>query len=148
MQLLRAGAAVRSPAAAHADRARWTCRFVPLLFALLGSESESLRAGAVEVLTEVVSKRMDAEAKLRLLQQLGLVPVAAAWHQGLPGDAEGELPLKCAKLLSAVCVGAAASRQRAPENSASQDCVARAAPARGLQSCWTAGKRWRTRSSA
>lgn len=80
---------------------------MPLLFALLGSEHEGTRGGAVEVLTEVVSKRMDSEAKLRLLQQLGLVPVAAAWRQGLPGDTDGELPLKCAKLLATLCTGAA-----------------------------------------
>lgn len=87
------------------------CRFVPLLFGLLQSETESLQAGAADVLTEIVSKRMDAEAKLRLIQQLGLTPVAAAWRRSLPGVAGGELPLKAARLLTALCGGALDDRR-------------------------------------
>ena len=78
---------------------------MPLLFGLLQSDDESLQSAAAEVLTEIVSKRMDAEAKLRLVQQLGLTPVAGAWKGGLPGHVEGELPLKCSRLLAALCNG-------------------------------------------
>jgi len=78
---------------------------VPLLYSLLQSEEECLQAGALEVLTEIAGKRMDAEAKLRLLQQLGIVATAASWRQGLPGDALGEVPLKAARLLATLCSG-------------------------------------------
>lgn len=81
------------------------CRFMPLLFGLLQSETEALQSGAAEVLTEIVSKRMDAEAKLQLVQQLGLAPVAAAWKNGLPGSADGDLPLRTSRLLAAFCNG-------------------------------------------
>ena len=78
---------------------------MPLLYGLLQSETEALQAAAAEVLTEIVGKRMDAEAKLQLVQQLGLAPVAAAWRDGLPGSADGELPLRTARLLAALCNG-------------------------------------------
>ena len=82
------------------------CRFVPLLYSLLDSkEDEAVQAGALEVLTEIATKRMDAEAKLRLLQQLGLVSRAASWQQRLPGSPDSEVPLKAARLLAALCTG-------------------------------------------
>lgn len=82
-----------------------TCRFVPLLYQLLDSSSESVQAGALEVLTEIASKRMDAEAKLRLLQQLGLVSRAASWQLGLPGSEDSSVPLKAVRLLATLCTG-------------------------------------------
>ena len=83
------------------------CRFVPLLYRLLDSESENVQAGALEVLTEIASKRMDAEAKLRLLQQLSLVSRAASWQMGLPGSADSSVPLKAVRLLATLCTGEA-----------------------------------------
>ena len=84
-------------------------RFVPLLFELLASGEELVQTSAADVLIEIVSKRMEAGAKMTLVQQLGLVPVAAKWERGLPGDPEGQLPLKCARLLAALCTGACSS---------------------------------------
>lgn len=82
------------------------CRFVPLLYSLLDSkEEEIVQAGALEVLTEIGTKRMDAEAKLRLLQQLGLVSRAASWQHQLPGSPDSEVPLKAARLLASLCTG-------------------------------------------
>lgn len=79
---------------------------MPLLYRLLDSENESVQAGALDVLTEIASKRMDAEAKLRLLQQLGLVSRAASWQLGIPGSEDSSVPLKAARLLATLCTGA------------------------------------------
>ena len=80
---------------------------MPLLYTLLQSGKEILQGAAAEVLTEIVSKRMsEAGAKLALIQQLGLVPMVAQWKAGLPGDEDGDLPLRCAHLLAALCSGA------------------------------------------
>ena len=64
-----------------------------------------MQAGALEVLTEIVNKRMDAEAKLSLLQQLNLGSMLSGWQRELPGDPVGDVPLKAARLLTAVCNG-------------------------------------------
>lgn len=78
-------------------------RFVPLLFAALGTPHEGLRGAAADVLTEIVSKRMEVGAKLALIQQLGVVPVCARWQAGLPAvDEEPELAVKYARLLAAL----------------------------------------------
>lgn len=82
-----------------------SCRFVPLLYSLLESDQEDLQVGALEVLTEIVNKRMDAEAKLSLLQQLNIGPILASWQKGLPGEDIGEVPLKAARLLTSVSTG-------------------------------------------
>ncbi|KAI7842372.1 hypothetical protein COHA_004011 [Chlorella ohadii] len=77
--------------------------FVPLLFQVLNAPQESLRGAAADVLTEIVSKRMEAVAKLSLIQQLGVVPVCARWAGGLPSvDDEPELAVKYARLLAAL----------------------------------------------
>lgn len=118
-------------------------RFVPLLYSLLQSEEECLQAGALEVLTEIASKRMDAEAKLRLLQQLGIVATAASWHRGLPGDPLGEVPLKAARLLSALCSGESQFNPRFVLI-ASVSRINSSAPSPGVRAFWEAfGVRWR-----
>ncbi|KAK9812733.1 hypothetical protein WJX72_002830 [[Myrmecia] bisecta] len=72
-------------------------RFVPLLFGVLSSSSQRLRCASIDVLTEIVSKRMDAVAKMGLVQQLGIVPICA----GLPGLEPGdETAARLAKLLA------------------------------------------------
>ena len=82
------------------------CRFIPLLFSLLGSHSESLKGAAADVLTEIISKRMEPVNKLNLIQQLGLGRVCAQWGNGLPvGEEEVDLATKCAKLLAAIVTG-------------------------------------------
>ena len=78
---------------------------MPLLYRLLDSDNENVQGGALEVLTEIASKRMDAEAKLRLLQQLGLVARAASWQAGLPGSPEDSVQLKAVRLLATLCTG-------------------------------------------
>lgn len=78
---------------------------MPLLYRLLDSENENVQGGALEVLTEIASKRMDAEAKLRLLQQLGLVARAASWQVNLPGSQEDGVQLKAVRLLATLCTG-------------------------------------------
>ncbi|KAL4444906.1 hypothetical protein ABPG77_003956 [Micractinium sp. CCAP 211/92] len=78
-------------------------RFVPLLFNALNAQHEGLRGAAADVLTEIVSKRMEVGAKLSLIQQLGVVPVCARWRAGLPAvDEEPELAVKYARLLAAL----------------------------------------------
>ena len=50
------------------------------------------QGAAADMLTEVVLKRMEAVPKLALIQQLGVVPVAAAWSAGLPAlDSDPEV---------------------------------------------------------
>lgn len=76
-------------------------KFMPLLFSALNSSSEHLRGAAADVLTEVVSKRMEAVPKLTLIQQLGVVPVCAGWQSGLPSvEEEPDLAVKYSKLLA------------------------------------------------
>ena len=78
-------------------------RFVPLLFGALGQGHGGLRAAAADVLTEIVGKRMEAIAKLTLVQQLGVAPVCAAWAGGLPGAGEEpEMAARYARLLAAL----------------------------------------------
>ena len=92
--------------ASHSKTCPGTCRFIPLLFSLLGSHSESLKGAAADVLTEIISKRMEPVAKLNLIQQLGLGRVCAQWGNGLPvGEEEVDLATKCAKLLAAIVTG-------------------------------------------
>lgn len=82
------------------------CRFVPLLFSLLSSPSEVLKGAAADVLTETISKRMEPQSKLGLIQQLGLSEVCAQWGRGLPvQDGEFELAAKYTKLLAAIVTG-------------------------------------------
>jgi exportin-T len=84
------------------------CRFIPLLFTLLSSPSETLKGAAADVLTEVISKRMEPQNKLGLIQQLGLGRVCAQWGNGLPvQDGEYELATKYAKLLATIVTGKA-----------------------------------------
>ena len=82
------------------------CRFIPLLFTLLSSPSETLKGAAADVLTEIISKRMEPQNKLGLIQQLGLGRVCAQWGNGLPvQDGEYELATKYAKLLATIVTG-------------------------------------------
>ena len=82
------------------------CRFIPLLFSLLSSPSETLKGAAADVLTEIISKRMEPQNKLSLIQQLGLGGVCAQWGNGLPvQEGEYELATKYAKLLAAIVTG-------------------------------------------
>ncbi len=58
------------------------------------------------MLTEIISKRMEPQNKLGLIQQLGLGRVCAQWGNGLPvQDGEYELAIKYAKLLAAIVTG-------------------------------------------
>ena len=61
------------------------CRFVPLVFNMFLSPSEGLQASAVDVVTEMVSKRMEPVPKLNLVQQLNIAPICARWQNVLPG---------------------------------------------------------------
>ena len=82
------------------------CRFIPLLFTLLSSPSETLKGAAADVLTEIISKRMEPQNKLGLIQQLGLGRVCAQWGNGLPvQDGEYELATRYAKLLATIVTG-------------------------------------------
>ena len=84
------------------------CRFIPLLFSLLSSPSETLKGAAADVLTEIINKRMEPVNKLSLVQQLGLGRVCAQWGSGLPVEEEEvELAIKYAKLLAAIVTGTA-----------------------------------------
>ncbi|CAK0782799.1 hypothetical protein CVIRNUC_005994 [Coccomyxa viridis] len=79
-------------------------RFVPMLVALLGAASGGLAGAAADVLSEIVLKRMDSTAKLRLVQQLSLGPMMAAWAErqlAQPSALEVIGP-QCARLLSAL----------------------------------------------
>ena len=58
----------------------------------------AVQGAAAEVLTEIISKRMEAVPKLALIQQLGVVPVCAGWRGGLPAVKEDpELAVNFAK---------------------------------------------------
>ena len=77
-----------------------------MLFTLLSSPSETLKGAAADVLTEIISKRMEPQNKLGLIQQLGLGRVCAQWGNGLPvQDGEYELATKYAKLLASIVTG-------------------------------------------
>lgn len=58
---------------------------MPLVFSLFSSPSETLQSSAVDVLTEMVGKRMEPVPKLNLVQQLNIAPVCARWQDTLPG---------------------------------------------------------------
>ena len=64
-------------------------RFMPILFEVLNSDHSThgvAQVAAVEVLAEIVGKKMESGVKLSLIQGLGLVPLAAQWADtGLPG---------------------------------------------------------------
>ena len=82
------------------------CRFIPLLFSLLSSSSETLKGAAADVLTEIITKRMEPQSKLALIQQLGLSGVCAQWGNGLPvQEEEYELATKYARMLAAIVTG-------------------------------------------
>ena len=58
------------------------------------------------MLTEIISKRMEAEAKLQLIQQLNMGHTFAQWGEGLPVQPdEQDLAGKYAKLLAAIATG-------------------------------------------
>lgn len=79
-----------------------------MLFSLLSSLSEVLKGAAADVLTEIISKRMEPQNKLGLIRQLGLREVCAQWGNGLPvQDGEFELAAKYTKLLGAIVTGKA-----------------------------------------
>lgn len=70
------------------------------------SGDEELKCTAVGVLSEVVSKRMEPEAKLALIQQLGVVPLCAGWRGQLPVQAyELDLAARYAELLCIIMSG-------------------------------------------
>uniref|UniRef100_A0A061S0Z3 Exportin-T n=2 Tax=Tetraselmis sp. GSL018 TaxID=582737 RepID=A0A061S0Z3_9CHLO len=80
-------------------------RFMSLLFSLSGAPSSELQGAACGCIAEVLSKRMDAFHKLRLIQQLGTVEVCKSWARGVPPgtsveDMEEELAEKYAALLA------------------------------------------------
>lgn len=78
-------------------------RLVSLLFAIQASPDEALKCAAADVLTEIISKRMEAEAKLQLIQQLNMGHTFAQWAGGLPVQPdEQDLAGKYAKLLAAI----------------------------------------------
>jgi len=80
-------------------------KFMPLLFDVLNSSVSDAQVSAVSVLTEIVSKRMDAGPKLNLVSGLGLVPIAARWSEtGVPGaeSDDHELAVASSKLLTNV----------------------------------------------
>lgn len=57
-------------------------RFMPILFEVLNSDHSThgvAQVAAVEVLAEIVGKKMESGVKLSLIQGLGLVPLAAQW---------------------------------------------------------------------
>lgn len=70
---------------------------------MLGSSSALLQESAVDCLTEIVHKRMEQTAKLRLIQELNLLPSLAGWSAALPGSEDDDLSFKCAKLLATLC---------------------------------------------
>lgn len=77
-------------------------QFMPLLFIVLESPDAEGQTAAVAVLTEIVSKRMDAGPKLSLIQSLGIVPIVSAWAtSGIPGmeSDDHELSVASSKLL-------------------------------------------------
>lgn len=81
--------------------------FMPRLFACLTAPDIRVKGAAADVLTEVVSKRMEAGAKLNLIQTLGVVPECSSWRNGLPGvDEDPSLGIKYAKLLAALATEA------------------------------------------
>lgn len=82
------------------------CRLVTLLFAIQASPDEALKCAAADVLTEIISKRMEAEAKLQLIQQLNMGHTFAQWAGALPVQPdEQDLAGKYAKLLAAIATG-------------------------------------------
>ena len=88
------------------------CRLVPLLFAIQASPDEALKCAAADVLTEIISKRMEAEAKLQLIQQLHMGHTFAQWAGGLPVQPdEQDLAGKYAKLLAAIATGGLPSQE-------------------------------------
>lgn len=77
-----------------------------MLFSLLSSPSQVLKGAAADVLTEIISKRMEPQSKLGLIRQLGLLEVCAQWGNGLPvQEGEFELAAKYTKLLGAIVTG-------------------------------------------
>lgn len=83
--LVESGLGGLASAAVPASEPGLRCRFVPLVFGLFSSPSEALQASAVDVLTEIVGKRMEPVLKLGLVQQLNIAPVCARWRDTLPG---------------------------------------------------------------
>lgn len=79
----------QAPCLSSTTRAFGWRRLVPLLFALLGEGPPALAGAAADVLAAMLGKRMEAGAKLALVQQLGIVPLLARWAGGLPGSSGG-----------------------------------------------------------
>ena len=64
------------------------------------------------MLTEIISKRMEAEAKLQLIQQLNMGQTFAQWAGGLPVQPdEQDLAGKYAKLLAVIATGELPSQE-------------------------------------
>ena len=79
---------------------------MPLLFSVMGTSSEQLRGAVVDVVTEVVSKRMEPVPKLALIQGLGIIPTCCQWASSPPyQEDQSELGQKFARLLTALATG-------------------------------------------
>lgn len=119
INLFKIGGAAVEPSRLRSPCLRLFCagRFVPLLYGLLGASEEAVAAAAADVLQEVVGKRMEAAAKLAMVQQLALSDRTAAWAASLrPGeeDSPPDLSLKCARLLSTLATGILCCRYQCP----------------------------------
>lgn len=92
-------------------------RFLSLLQGLMASSVPPLQRAAIDVVTEVLCKRMEAVPKLQLVEQLGVVPVCVSWGRSLlaasatngggggggDADRDDDLLASCAKLLATLC---------------------------------------------
>lgn len=68
---------------------------------LCAGGTEELQTQAAECLSEILAKRMDAQAKLRLVHTLAIVPICAAWRDAIPGaDAGSEVAPALARLVN------------------------------------------------
>ncbi|GFR43596.1 hypothetical protein Agub_g4693, partial [Astrephomene gubernaculifera] len=82
-------------------------KFLPLLLSLMDSPHGGLRMAAVDCVTEVVAKRMEALPKLNLIQSMKIVGTAARWSAGFPSapltdhdDDEEAVAVRFARLLA------------------------------------------------
>ncbi|GIL47531.1 hypothetical protein Vafri_4333, partial [Volvox africanus] len=80
-------------------------KFLPLLLSLMDAPHTDLRCAAMDCVTEMLSKRMDAALKLNLIQSMKIVNVAATWSGGFPvrygeEDDEEAVVVRFARLLA------------------------------------------------